>query len=72
MHQLQDDRGITFILVSHDLSVVYQYASKVLCLNKEKICYGLPKEALTPEVLSELYAAPHKFFHHSQDHHHHA
>ncbi len=70
MHELQDERGITFILVSHDLSVVYQYADKVLCLNKEKICYGTPEEAFTPEVLTELYGRPHKFFHHIRNHHH--
>jgi zinc transport system ATP-binding protein len=69
MHQLQDERGITFILVSHDLSVIYRYANRVLCLNKEKICYGTPEEALTPEMLEKLYAAPHKFFHHLTDHH---
>ncbi len=69
MHELQYDRGITFILVSHDLSVVYKYATRVLCLNKEKVCYGSPEEALTPETLSKLYIAPHKFFHHISDHH---
>lgn len=70
MHELQDDRGIAFILVSHDLSTIYHYADRVLCLNKEKICYGTPEEALTPEVLSKLYGAPHKFFHHASRHNH--
>jgi len=67
MHQLQDERGITAILVSHDLSVVSQYATKVLCLNKESAYFGTPEEALTPEALNKLYAAPHKYVHH--DHH---
>jgi zinc transport system ATP-binding protein len=65
MHELQDDRGITFILVSHDLSVINRYANKVLCLNKEHTCFGTPEEALTPDVLARLYGAPHKFFHHN-------
>ena len=69
MHELQDERGITAILISHDLSVVYRYANQVLCLNKEKICFGSPEEALTPEVLSKLYMAPHKYFHHIPEHH---
>lgn len=69
IHELQDNRGITVILVSHDLSVVSQYATKVLCMNKEGICYGTPEEALTPENLRKLYAAPHKYFHHLGHHH---
>src|SRR6185295_20139038 len=33
IRNLQLKRGITTILVSHDLSIVYQHANKVLCLN---------------------------------------
>ncbi len=64
IHELQDTRSITVLLVSHDLSVVSQYATKVLCLNKESVCFGTPEEALTPETLNKLYAAPHKYVHH--------
>lgn len=60
IHELQEKHGIAIILVSHELSVVYHYATKVLCLNKEKICFGQPEEALTTEVLKKLYGAPHK------------
>ena len=64
MHELQDKRGITFILVSHDLSIINRYATKVLCLSKENTCYGAPEEVLTSSILEKLYGAPHKFFHH--------
>jgi zinc transport system ATP-binding protein len=64
IHNLQDSRGITTILVSHDLSVVYKYASHVLCVNRDLVCFGAPEEALTPEVLDKLYATPHKYYHH--------
>lgn len=63
IHRLQDERGITVILVSHDLSFVYQYATKVLCLNQTGLCFGSPEEALTPAALEQLYG-PHKYFHH--------
>lgn len=63
IHRLQDEYGMTVILVSHDLSFVYRYATKVLCLNKESVCFGTPEEALTPEVLEKLYG-PHKYYHH--------
>lgn len=64
IHALQKNQGITNILVSHDLHVIYRYATKVLCLNKEKICFGSPKAALKPEVLSKLYSAPLKYYEH--------
>ncbi len=66
VHQLQNQRGITLILVSHDLSVVYRYASRVLCLSKAKVCMGPPKEIMTPETLEELYGAPPKYYRHMQ------
>ena len=68
VHQLQQRRGITVILVSHDLSVVYRYASQVLCLSKGKPCMGPPKEIMTSEMLEELYGAPPKFYRHVQEH----
>jgi zinc transport system ATP-binding protein len=62
IHRLQDTYGITTIVVSHDLSFVYQYATKVLCLNQSNICFGEPEDALTPKALEALYG-PHKYFH---------
>ena len=74
IHRLQDEYGITVILVSHDLSFVYRYATKVLAINKNEICFGPPEEALTPEALEALYG-PHKYYHHfhhahEQEHEH--
>jgi len=68
VHELQGQRGITVILVSHDLSVVYRYANQVLCLSKNKTCMGPPKEIMTPQMLEELYGAPPKYYRHIQDH----
>ena len=62
IHRLQDERGITVILVSHDLSFVYRYATKVFCINRSSICFGNPTDALTPEALEKLYG-PHQYFH---------
>ncbi len=68
VHQLQAQTGITVILVSHDLSVVYRYANRVLCFSKGKPCMGPPKEILTPEMLEALYGAPPKYYRHIQEH----
>lgn len=67
IHELQDKTGMTVILVSHDLNLVYRYAKKVLCLNKTNICFGAPQEVLTPHVLEKLYGGPQKYYHHIHD-----
>ena len=63
LHRLQDKYDITLVVVSHDLSFVYKYADKVLCLNKKGVCFGSPEEALDHKILEKLYG-PHKYFHH--------
>jgi zinc transport system ATP-binding protein len=55
IHRVQEERGTTILLISHDLSVVYRYAQNVICLNKSVVCHGPPTEALTREALRELY-----------------
>ncbi len=64
LHSLQRDRGMTVILVSHDISVVYRYASRVLCLSKGTPCMGAPREILTPAMLQDLYGTPPRFYRH--------
>ena len=55
IHKLQKERGLTILLISHDLHVVYHYTDEVMCLNKTMLCHGIPEEALTKESLSQLY-----------------
>lgn len=63
LHKLQDERGITILMISHDLNVVFRYANNVLCINKEKICYGEPMNALTSDQIKKLYGES-AFYHH--------
>lgn len=63
LHCLQDERNIAIILVSHDLHVVYHYANDVLCLNKEMVCHGPPRDVLTQEQLKKIYGEV-SFYHH--------
>jgi zinc transport system ATP-binding protein len=66
IHRLERDRGLTVILVSHDLSVVYRYATTVLCLGGRTHCYGRPREILTPARLQELYGTTPAFHVHDR------
>ncbi len=61
---LNENLGLTVILVSHDLNVVYSHAAHVLCLNRDKLCFGRPREVLTPEQLQGLYGGDNAFFKH--------
>jgi ABC-type Mn2+/Zn2+ transport system ATPase subunit len=58
IHRLQEEFGITIILVSHDLSFVYRYATKVLSMNHSgAVQFGKPSEALMPAALEKLYGS---------------
>jgi zinc transport system ATP-binding protein len=63
LHRVQNERGTALLLISHDLSVVYRYAQRVLCLNKTVVCQGAPMEALNPQALATLYGES-SFYHH--------
>ncbi|RJP69178.1 MAG: metal ABC transporter ATP-binding protein [Candidatus Abyssobacteria bacterium SURF_17] len=47
--------GVTVMLISHEVNMVYKFATQILCLNKDLVCNGRPKEAITQEVLEKLY-----------------
>jgi zinc transport system ATP-binding protein len=68
LHSLQTQRRITLVLVSHELSLVYRYATTVLCLSGANPCMGTPKEILTPAMLEELYGTVPKYYPHAHDH----
>jgi zinc transport system ATP-binding protein len=66
INRLQKQHNLASIMVSHDLSFVFRYATKVLCLNRLQVCFGSPTEALSSEVLTKLYGESVGFY----DHHH--
>jgi zinc transport system ATP-binding protein len=64
IHRLQMERGLTLLLISHELSLVGRFATRVLCLSREPPCFGPPDEILTPEVIEQVYGAPLKYHRH--------
>jgi zinc transport system ATP-binding protein len=67
LERLKEAKDLTVLFVTHELSVVYRLADRVLCLNKSMLCTGAPKEKLTPEAISNLYASPIKFYQHKHE-----
>ncbi len=64
LHEFWKKYNLTIILVTHDLSVVWEHADNVLCLNKQGVCYGVPKKALTTKNLRQLYGVGVKYYQH--------
>ncbi|MFH1894823.1 MAG: metal ABC transporter ATP-binding protein [Patescibacteria group bacterium] len=67
LDKLKKGRSLTILLITHDLNIVYKFATNVLCLNKKALCYGLPKKILTADNLARLYGEKIKFYSHTHD-----
>jgi len=62
------EKGITIFLITHELNIVYRYATNVLCLSKKGFCcFGKPKEILTPDSLEKIYGAEINFYDYKHD-----
>ena len=56
LHRLKDARGLTVVLVSHDLNLVSQYCDRILLLNHGRVVrLGRPEEVIAPETLESVY-----------------
>jgi zinc transport system ATP-binding protein len=63
LKKLKDEKKISAILVTHDLSVVFKYSDYCICLNKVPICQGKPKK-INQRNLEKLYNFEIKFYRH--------
>jgi zinc transport system ATP-binding protein len=63
LNRLKKERDITILLVTHDLAVVYQFASHCLCLNRRMLCFGAPR-VINGALLSKLYGGEVKVYEH--------
>lgn len=56
LERLQKEKGITVVMIAHDLNLAALYGHRVLLLNRGKlVCLGSPKEVLTFEQLEEVF-----------------
>lgn len=54
IRELGESKQLTTIMVSHDLSVVFKFSTKVICLNKTISCLGAPTK-ISDEAIRNLY-----------------
>ncbi len=59
--RLKREEGLTLLIISHELTLVYRNADNVLCLSRRRAWLGPPVSILTPERLQEAYGAPAHF-----------
>jgi zinc transport system ATP-binding protein len=60
--------GMTIVMISHEINAVYKFADRIVCLNRNMVCYGKPDEALTPETIEKLYGREVGIREHHHDH----
>lgn len=60
LDRLNEERGLTLLLITHDTGAMTEHANKVACLNKTLHFHGKTKEytSLTDEDLARIYGHP--------------
>jgi len=65
--ELREQRGLTLLMVSHDIGVVAEQVRSVACLNRKLYFHGPPAEFWTEDVLCQAYGSAARVLHH-KDH----
>lgn len=56
LRRLNEERGLTVVLASHDLNLASQYCDRLLLLNHGRtVRLGTPEAVIRPEVLEDVY-----------------
>ncbi len=67
LESIRKKNNMTIILITHNLKLVWDHATKVICLDKKVICQGKPERILTPENLYKVYGWGVKPYEHHHD-----
>jgi ABC-type Mn2+/Zn2+ transport system ATPase subunit len=60
MHVIHDlhHEGLAIVLTTHDLNGIASHLPRLVCLNREVIATGTPRQVITSDVLEKTYGAP--------------
>ncbi len=64
LSKLNKEKGLTIVLVSHDVDVVVNEVNTVLCVNKTVIYHGNPQTFMKEDYLQKLYGKNRKYIIH--------
>lgn len=70
LKDLNKKHGMSIIIISHELDVVFNHSDQVICINRRLLCHGKPQETLTKEIMNEMYDMRHQahYHHHCSNH----
>ncbi|HSV27318.1 MAG TPA: metal ABC transporter ATP-binding protein [Sedimentisphaerales bacterium] len=68
IRHINREHSITVLLISHEVNMVFTTSTKVVCLNKDLLCCGNPKQVITNETLAKLYGSDHELRMHDRRH----
>lgn len=73
LKKLNDEKGITLLLVTHDIGAMSEYVTDVACLNKCLHFHGNKQtfEENKEEMMTAMYGHPVNLLEHNHDHDHH-
>lgn len=57
IHELHHD-GLAIVLTTHDLNGIAAHLPRIVCLNREVIATGSPRQIISPHTLELTYGAP--------------
>ncbi len=66
VHSLVRSRGVTTLLVAHDINPLIECLDKVIYIANGRVATGKPEEVLTSSSLTDLYGAPVEVLHDSR------
>lgn len=64
IEEIHEKDQMTILMISHDIDVVYRYATQVICLNRKLVCQGVPSDVLTKETIEKTFSTKHSLYHH--------
>lgn len=67
LHKFWEEKGLTIMMITHELNIVWEHANHVLCLGSGHVCYGPPRKVLVPDELEKVYGVGIKFYEHKRD-----
>jgi ABC-type Mn2+/Zn2+ transport system ATPase subunit len=69
LERLVAERQLTALISSHELNIVLQVATQVLCLNRRLFGMGPPTQLITPETIFHLYGPNTALYRHNHGGH---
>ena len=57
IHELHHE-GLAIVLTTHDLNGIAAHLPQIVCLNREVIATGTPRDVIRSDVLERTYGAP--------------